>query len=246
MHLRPRYFYSRARSARAHVCPFGHAGERWLKEHASLPLSRIASSVGSGREEMVGGMTVKSASAWSVESSISSRRNWKRFERTAPGSTVQAAVTNASQLDDVNHETTFADLGQSFVGLIVVILILGGFAAVVLGSQGGRSGGRHGSAPTTLPGGLSASLGDAGNDVPAAAAIACRSNYEAVAQVVSYYQTLNGKLPASMTAIQSLFKDPVSSSYFTLSIDPRQPGTVDVATPGHPALAGDANCAHAG
>ncbi len=137
------------------------------------------------------------------------------------------------------------DLGQSLIGLVLVVLILGGMAAVVLGSQGG-SGGTRGSPSTTLAGGLSASPGLAGKDITAAAATACRADYQAVTQAVSYYQTLNGKLPGDMAALQSLFKDPVTSRYFTISIDTHKPGVVDVGTPGLATQAGDANCAHAG
>lgn len=49
-----------------------------------------------------------------------------------------------------------------------------------------------------------------------------------------------------MASLQSLLTNPVTSSRFTITIDPHDPGQVDVAAGAHPAQAGDGNCAYAG
>jgi hypothetical protein len=72
------------------------------------------------------------------------------------------------------------------------------------------------------------------------------ADYQAVETAVTDYQTVNGALPASMAALRSMFKDPVTSARFAIIIDTRHPGQVDVAAGEHTAEPGDGNCAYAG
>ncbi len=72
------------------------------------------------------------------------------------------------------------------------------------------------------------------------------SECQAVAAAVEDYQALNKTPPANMAVLQTLLPDPLTSSGFTITIDPHHPGQVDVAAGAHPAQAGDGNCAYAG
>ena len=60
------------------------------------------------------------------------------------------------------------------------------------------------------------------------------------------YQVLHGKPPGNIAALVSMLRDQITSSYYTITLDPARAGAVEVATPGHPATPGDANCAYAG
>jgi hypothetical protein len=137
------------------------------------------------------------------------------------------------------------DSGRGLVGLLVAIVILAGLAAAVLGFQDG-SGGDHQGQPGAAASTPNASPAKAVSDVEEAAQIACRSNYELVSEALDEYRIMHGQRPATMAALAPMLRDTVSSQYYTITIDTVGPGTVAVATPGHPTAAGDANCAYAG
>jgi hypothetical protein len=135
------------------------------------------------------------------------------------------------------------DTGRGLIGLVVAMAILGGIVAAVLFTQtdpGPSSKSKSGQ--TTID----ASPRRGASDIQGAAVTACRANYEAAAAAASYYQTLYGKPPAGISDLRSIPRDSVSSSRFTISIDPGHPGQVEVAAGGHPAVQGDTNCAYAG
>jgi hypothetical protein len=86
----------------------------------------------------------------------------------------------------------------------------------------------------------------AGNDILAASAAACHANYATATSAVNIYQAEHGTLPTSIAEVQTLLRDPLSTNRFTIAIDPRHPGELQVSTPGHPAADGDTNCGYAG
>ena len=139
------------------------------------------------------------------------------------------------------------DSGRGLVGLLVAIVILAGMAAAVLGNQNG-SGGDHegrssaGGAATTID----SSPVKAASDVSEGAQVACRTNYQAVTEAVAEYQVLHGRAPGDLAALAAMLRDPVTSAYYSITVDPTSPGAVEVATPEHPAAPGDTNCAYAG
>ena len=138
--------------------------------------------------------------------------------------------------------TNHSDSGRGFIGLLVVMCILGGLAAVVLSSQGGTNGHRNSSSTSVV----NASPANAAANISSAAVTACRANYQAVTAAVSEFEVLNGRPPKAMSDLSSMLKDQPSSAYFTITVDSAHPGQVDVATQGHPAAPGDGNCAYAG
>jgi len=120
--------------------------------------------------------------------------------------------------------------GLGLVALIVSLLVIGGLSVLVVHAMNGSS-----RASTSLQSGGSA-----------AAASVCRVDYDAITHAVEAYTTFNGHPPASMTQLSQYLRDPVTSSQFVISLDPFMVGKIDVATPGHPAAPGDANCEFAG
>jgi hypothetical protein len=84
-----------------------------------------------------------------------------------------------------------------------------------------------------------------GNDVSAAVVAACRTTYEEAQTAVDTYQVEGGTLPTSISQLKALIPDSLSSSIFTITINPRNPGQLQVATPDHPAADGVVNCAFA-
>jgi hypothetical protein len=134
--------------------------------------------------------------------------------------------------------------GFGLLGIILTVLALCGLAAVAIAAANTDtktvSDSISGLPSLTLPNRVGGS-----NIVGAAAEIACRTEYATVEQAVSVYQEIDGKPPSSLTQIAQILKDPLTSSHFTISIDLRHPGQVDVATTGHPARGGDSNCSYA-
>jgi hypothetical protein len=131
----------------------------------------------------------------------------------------------------------------------VAIVILAGVAAAALGSQSGSGGDHQGSAATSFgatPSTLDDSPANGAKDISEAAQIACRTNYQAVTQAVYEYEVLHGTPPADIAALASMLRGPVTSSYYTITLDPTRAGAVDVATPYHSGTLGDANYAYAG
>jgi hypothetical protein len=133
--------------------------------------------------------------------------------------------------------------GLGLVGLVIILAVLGGMAAVaVLMSSSGRHHDAVGVSPTQK---LSAAPGAADPDISAAAVATCRADYHAVVAAATDFQAIHGMQPATMTALQSMFKDPVTSTRFAITIDPRHPGQAEVAAGGHAAAPGDGNCTYA-
>jgi hypothetical protein len=127
--------------------------------------------------------------------------------------------------------------------LLLLLAVLGLAAAAVLAYEGSLGSATRGSqaAQMSLPG--SSSGGPAG-DITAAASSTCRADYEAVTAAAGSYEALKGKPPSDISALAAYMKDPVTSSYFAISVG--SGGKVLVATPDHPAVSGDGNCAYAG
>ncbi len=73
-------------------------------------------------------------------------------------------------------------------------------------------------------------------------AVVCQSDYAAVVSAVSTYKTINGHDPTSMSDLSSVQSQSVTNAGWTIGLDPNNPGQVTVASPGHPATDGDANC----
>ena len=125
------------------------------------------------------------------------------------------------------------------------MVVLAGMGAAVLAYSRDGSGGGHRGALQASPGTtVSATPGAAAGDIAAAAAAACRASYTAVSAAADYYATLNGHPASSIEALSPMLKDPLTSTHWTLSMSPT--GQLEVATAGHPATPGDANCAYAG
>jgi hypothetical protein len=131
--------------------------------------------------------------------------------------------------------------------VIFVLLMLGGLAAAVLISlpslPGSSSNATSGTA--VLPTSPSGALAAGGNDITAASAQACRANFAAAQTAVDVYQAERGTPPSSIAEVQSLVRDPLSTAHFAITIDPRRPGQLEVATPDHLATDGDINCQYA-
>ena len=73
-------------------------------------------------------------------------------------------------------------------------------------------------------------------------AVVCQSDYAAVVSAVSTFKTINGQDPTSMSDLSSVQSQSVTNTGWTIGLDPNNPGQVTVASPGHPATDGDANC----
>jgi hypothetical protein len=135
-----------------------------------------------------------------------------------------------------------SELGLGLIGVLVGLVILAGMAAAVLASQGG-AGGDHQTHSTQTT--IDASPAKGAADISAAAQATCRTDYSAAAEAASEFQTLNGRPPASLAELEPFFKDPLTSSAFTITVSSDVAGQLEVETPGHPAQPGDANCAYA-
>ena len=132
------------------------------------------------------------------------------------------------------------DAGASLIGLLAALVVLGGASAAVIAVETSPSGGNR--VPTASGSTLSASPSGAGADIAASAETVCRTDYEAVSQAAEEYQSLNGRPASGMSDVGQYMRDPVTSPYFTITI---VAGRVEVATTGHPAAAGEGNCAFA-
>jgi hypothetical protein len=135
-----------------------------------------------------------------------------------------------------------SDLGVGLIGVLVSLVILAGLAAAVLASQAG-SGGDH-QAPSNQTS-VDASPAKGAADVSSAAQATCRTDYAAAVEAASEFETLTGRQAATMAELGSLVKDSLMSSAFIITINLHVPGQLEVATPGHPAQPGNANCAYA-
>jgi hypothetical protein len=162
---------------------------------------------------------------------------------------IVARPNSAARSDPLLHDRGRLkdDHGVSLLGLIVALAIVGALAAAIpllTTGSGGPSGNTDNPAVTLLPGGhpTSGKVAAAGSDISAAEVTACRTTYEAVETAVGAYQAETGRPPTSVSQLKTFIRDPLSSPSFTITIDPRRPGQVQVATRGHPAADGEGNC----
>jgi hypothetical protein len=140
---------------------------------------------------------------------------------------------------------------MSLIGLLLTVAIVAGLAAgipLLVGTGGGRS---VSTLPLGAPRGLApgvsvSSQGGAGSDLATADKAACLTNYEAAESGVAAYEAQTGHSPKSIEQVQALVKDPISSAMFSITIDPRKPGQLEVATRSHAASDGSVNCANIG
>ena len=160
-----------------------------------------------------------------------------------------------TRVDSRTPETTKrGDRGGGALGLLLAVVVMGVAGVIVVRSLPGTgvgnipalpgvsstkaSGGPRG-VPSTRASGVQA-------DIRAAAVVACKTDFLAVEAAVSYYEAEKGKFPSSLRSVRSWLRDPVQSPYFSISLDSRRPGVVEVGTRGHPLGPGAANCAFAG
>jgi hypothetical protein len=136
-------------------------------------------------------------------------------------------------------------MGMGLLGLILALGILGGLSAMAVVGLSGSTLPDTSELTLPTPAPSDASQMSHGSDNNAAAVAACRSDYQAVQSAASVYRVLNGADATRMRDLQSILKDPVTSPYFIISIDPQNPGVIEVATSGHAARPGDGNCAYA-
>jgi hypothetical protein len=134
-----------------------------------------------------------------------------------------------------------AQRGASLLGLVVVLFALGIAGVAVVVSLDRNTTSSHITLPTAP--GQSQSAGASASPIQAAAAVSCRSNYQAVESALQEYEALNGHPPATLADLRGMLKDPPSSPDYMISI---RNGTVDVSTTGHPATPGMANCSFVG
>ena len=135
-----------------------------------------------------------------------------------------------------------SDTGASLVSLLVTLVLLGGLAGIVVMAQSGSSGPKTSIQIPQLPR-VGAAPANAGPDIAAAAIEACKATYQAVSEAAATYEAVNGHPAPNVAALQAMLKDPVNGVGFQITLD--QSGRAEVATPGHPSSAGDANCAYA-
>lgn len=125
-----------------------------------------------------------------------------------------------------------------------MVVLAGMGAAALTISQGGSGGGHRGPLEASPGTTVSASPAAAAGDIAAAAAAACRAGYVTLDQALSYYQAVNGHPPASMADLARMVRGMEDSTGYTFVLG--ADGRLEVATAGHPASPGDANCAYAG
>jgi hypothetical protein len=136
----------------------------------------------------------------------------------------------------------------SLLGLLLTLAIVGALSAAIP-LLADRSSGNPDTVTVTPPGrstSISGSTNAAGSDIAAAEVSACRTNYQAAETALSDYEAEEGSRPTKISEVQALIRDPLSSAFFQITIDPLRPGSLEVATPGHAASDGDANCETAG
>jgi hypothetical protein len=134
--------------------------------------------------------------------------------------------------------------GVGLIGLLISLALIGALAATIPLLADRTSGLASTPGLTTPAAGQPAggSAGVAGGDVAAAEAAACETNFQAAEAAVSFYEAQTGSPPTATAEVQALLRDPLSSAFFTITIDPTKPGHLEVATRGHPAADGDSNC----
>jgi hypothetical protein len=136
--------------------------------------------------------------------------------------------------------------GSSLVGLVAALVVMGALTLIMLRSLAGSS-----TSPAVPTVGRSASAAESsvsvgvGSNLSAAAKEACEIDYQAALQAVSEYEQLHDSLPPTISQVQSMLRDALSSSHFTIVMDPGRMGQLEVGTPGHSPTPGDSNCAYA-
>lgn len=155
-------------------------------------------------------------------------------------------VTEAHRLRKAtsrSRRSAKVETGQGLVGMVVMLLVLGGLGAVVAVSVAGGSGSPLPSIPslTTVPAPGSRSNPPAA--ISEAGVAACNADYAQADQALGVYETQNGRPPTSVSDLRPYLRDALTGQGFTLTIES---GRIAVATPGHAASSGPANCAFAG
>lgn len=145
-------------------------------------------------------------------------------------------------MTEVASPRAASDAGASLISLLIALALLGGLAGVVLTAQLGTSASKPTSQIPHLPS-VGPAPANAGPDIKASAIEACKANYQAANEAEATYEAVNGHPPPNINAIQPMLKDPVNGVGFQITLD--QSGRVLVATAGHPASVGDANCTYA-
>ena len=146
------------------------------------------------------------------------------------------------------------DRGASALGLLVSLLIMGALAVTVLvslpSSRSGNDGVVKPSPNSVETANSSAAMTNAvsnvGADIHAAAVVTCQTDYQAVEAAVGYYQAEHGSLPPSLGSLAVWLRDPVTSPYFSIAIDPHHAGVVEAGTKDHALAPGEQNCQFAG
>ena len=126
------------------------------------------------------------------------------------------------------------------------IAVIGGVAVAVFLSIGGNSTNATGGAQITTVKNAVTPQGAPSLAAAAAAAAACRTSYQAVQAAVDEFEYDTGTGATNISELRGFLHDPVATPQYTITIDRSLAGEIDVATPGHPASPGDANCAYAG
>ena len=135
------------------------------------------------------------------------------------------------------------DAGASAVGLLSALMIVSAIAFAIFALHPGQKSSHASTGSATT---IDASPSHASSDISEAAQAACQADYQAVQSAVSEYEALTGRPPTSMSALASIVRDPVSTYFYDITIDPHHPGQIEVATPGRPSRPGEVGCTSAG
>ena len=144
------------------------------------------------------------------------------------------------------------DKGAGALGLLAAVAVLAAISVAVISSlpsagnvagtgHAGRGSGRLGT-PSAVARTTGAALGTV---IGSAAMQACRADYQTVEAAVGYYRAEDGSLPGSVRALDPWLHHAAQSPGFSVTIEPRHPGVVEVAAGGRSPSPGEANCAYA-
>lgn len=149
-------------------------------------------------------------------------------------------------------EGTFTPVnrGATLLGVLISLAMIGVLAAAIplLTSGDGTT---SSETPSTL---LPANEGPSGNAVPngasgainASTIVACRNTFQAAEAAIEEWQVEHGSPPTSTSELQRALRDPLSSTGYTIEVDPWHLGVLGVLTRTHPFTDGPGNCAFAG
>ena len=144
------------------------------------------------------------------------------------------------------------DKGAGALGLLAAVAVLAAISVAVVSSLPGAgtvAGTGHGGPADgrlATPSGPARTTGAAlGTVIGSAAMQACRADYQAVEAAVGYYRAEDGSLPGSVRALDPWLHHAAQFPGFSITIEPRHPGVVEVAAEGRSPSPGEANCAYA-